>query len=199
MKGAPRSYSTADVAKRLGISLQTVQRWVDSGRLKAWKTPGGHRRIDAQSAESVFEAYRRAQGNVIDDIAAGEDAPSQQPITVVIVEDNPQDRALIVTLAQMALPHARLLVANNGFQGLVLIAKWAPHIVVTDIQMPHMDGIEMIRNVLADTATRPRLMVAVSARSADEMDVFGQLPSEVMLLHKPLDTDTFTQTLRQAG
>jgi len=50
----PSSYSTAHVAKQLGISVPTVQRWVDAGQRKAWKTPGGHRRIDADSAERLF-------------------------------------------------------------------------------------------------------------------------------------------------
>jgi excisionase family DNA binding protein len=52
---APRkSYSTVEIARRLGVSIQTVQRWVDAGRLKAWKTLGGHRRIDADSAEALL-------------------------------------------------------------------------------------------------------------------------------------------------
>jgi excisionase family DNA binding protein len=51
---APRTYSTVEVARRLGVSIQTVQRWVDSGKLKAWKTFGGHRRIEAESAEKLL-------------------------------------------------------------------------------------------------------------------------------------------------
>ncbi len=51
---ARRSYSTVEVSRRLGVSIQTVQRWVDSGHLKAWKTLGGHRRISAESAETLL-------------------------------------------------------------------------------------------------------------------------------------------------
>lgn len=52
---APRTYSTVEIARRLGVSIQTVQRWVDTGKLKAWKTLGGHRRIDAESAEALLK------------------------------------------------------------------------------------------------------------------------------------------------
>ena len=50
----PPSYSTAHLARRLGVSVPTVQRWVDLGHVKAWKTVGGHRRIDAESAEDFI-------------------------------------------------------------------------------------------------------------------------------------------------
>lgn len=194
MNEGVRSYSTIEIAKRLGISLQTVQRWVDSGRLKAWKTPGGHRRIDAHSAELLFKAYEQTVGTG----AAASPAVTAEarPLQVVIVDDDAMDRELMSMLVQAALPTAQLRVAGNGFQGLVMIAKLAPDIVVTDVHMPHMDGFEMIRNVLADAETRPRLMIAVSAKSAKELADFGQLPSEVLLLRKPLERDAFVAALR---
>src|SRR5688572_18909469 len=113
MNDTPRSYSTKEVASRLGVSLQTVQRWVDAGRLKAWKTLGGHRRIDAQSAELLFAEHELVMGEVPSEGST----PAAQ--NVVIVDDDPLDRELLVALVQMALPHAQLFVARNGFQGLV--------------------------------------------------------------------------------
>lgn len=194
MNEGTRSYSTIDIAKRLGISLQTVQRWVDSGRLKAWKTPGGHRRIDARSAELLFEEHEQAVGSE----AATDKAETAlaRPLQVVIVDDDLMERELIATLVQAALPAAQLRVASNGFQGLVMIARFAPDIVVTDVHMPHMDGFEMIRNVLADAATRPRRLIAVSAKSPKELADFGHLPEEVLLLQKPLDREAFAAALR---
>lgn len=192
MNEGARSYSTAEISKRLGISLQTVQRWVDSGRLKAWKTPGGHRRIDARSAELLFEEHEQAVGK--GDAVPGPTTAMQ----VVIVDDDAVDRALISLLVQEALPDAQLRVAGNGFQGLLMIARFTPQIVVTDVHMPHMDGFEMIRNVLADAETRPRLMIAVSAQQPRELADFGQLPSEVLLFCKPLERLAFIAALRGA-
>ncbi|MEY2842846.1 MAG: hypothetical protein RI920_883, partial [Pseudomonadota bacterium] len=57
MSTPTRSYSTTEIAQRLGISTQTVQRWVDTGKLEAWKTLGGHRRIEAESAEHLFRSH----------------------------------------------------------------------------------------------------------------------------------------------
>ena len=52
--------STRDAARRLGISVRTAQLWVEEGRLRAWKTPGGHRRILRESVERLVEEQRLA-------------------------------------------------------------------------------------------------------------------------------------------
>ncbi|PJO39056.1 DNA-binding protein, partial [Delftia acidovorans] len=44
-------YTTAEVAKLLGMAVRSVQLMVDRGDLEAWKTPGGHRRITRASVE----------------------------------------------------------------------------------------------------------------------------------------------------
>lgn len=50
--------STREAAERLDVSLRTVQLWVESGALQAWKTPGGHRRVSLASVELMLEARR---------------------------------------------------------------------------------------------------------------------------------------------
>lgn len=175
------SYSTMEVAQRLGVSLQTVQRWVDSGRLRAWKTPGGHRRIDAGSAEALFSA--RHEG-----LAPG------APVTgllAVVVDDDAVDRELLVHLVQGALPGARVVAAEDGFAGLLKIGRLRPALVVTDVQMPHMDGLEMIRRLRADAEACPSVLVAVSAHRTDDLATSGALPPGVPLLRKPVDRIRF--------
>jgi len=152
---------------------------------------GGH------GAQELFDAQEQLIGAAPS--VPSDTEPGFTGSSVVVVDDNPIDRELIVSLVQEALPDARIQVAGNGFQGLVMIAKCAPQIVVTDIHMPHMDGFELIRNLLADAATRPRLLVAVSALSAQGLLEFGQLPSEVRLFTKPLDHDTFVDVVRREG
>ncbi len=182
----PRSYSTAYVAKRLGISIPTVQRWVDAGQLKAWKTPGGHRRIDADSAEQMFENQAR-------------DAPTvfQQPEpSVMLVEDDASDRDLLTLLIREALPTARVVAFESGIQALVAIGQNAPDIVVTDIVMPHMNGVEMLRQLSTQCVVRPRLIIAVSSLTPRQMARMGDLPPEVVYIAKPVDPQPFIDTLQ---
>jgi excisionase family DNA binding protein len=187
----PRSYSTAHLARRLGVSVPTVQRWVDLGHLKAWKTVGGHRRIDAESAEAFIRAQAQQRGGE----AAAEAAT---PFSVLVVDDNPDDRDLLSALVEIATPGARVVLAPNGFDALIEVGKAMPDLIVTDITMPHMDGVEMIRHLSAQGAARPPAIVAVSAHSAAHVDKLGGLPAGVALLSKPVDPARFVEAVNTA-
>ena len=48
--------TTSEAAQRLGVTLRTVQLWVDAGKLQAARTPGGHRRIHASDVRALQES-----------------------------------------------------------------------------------------------------------------------------------------------
>ena len=181
---SPASYSTADVARRLGVSIPTVQRWVDLGHLKAWKTVGGHRRIEAESAERMF----RSQGAM--------QQPS--PMSVMVVDDNPDDRNLLSVLVETALPGSRISVAENGFQALVSIGQSVPDVLITDIVMPHMNGFQMLKELSTRCSVRPRMIFAVSSLTPKQFAALGELPADVKFLPKPIDAEVFIETVQSA-
>ncbi len=192
----PPSYSTAHLARRLGVSVPTVQRWVDLGHLKAWKTVGGHRRIDAESAENFIRIQTQQRGGEALDAAAPADAVV--PFSVLVVDDNPDDRDLLCALVDIAVPGARVVCAANGFDALIEVGKAMPDLIVTDITMPHMDGVEMIRHLSTQGDARPPAIVAVSAHSSAHVQKMGGLPAGVTLLAKPVDPAKFLETVNQA-
>ncbi len=176
-----RSYRTIEVAKRLGVSLQTVQRWVDSGQLKAWKTLGGHRRIDAESAEALFRTQTPEA------LAANDVASSPRERKVLVVDDDPLDLELMVALVRQVLPEASIDVATDGFQALLMLGSSAPAVLITDVNMPHMDGFEMLRSLARSTLKSPSTIVAVSSLSPSDLAARGRLLPGVHFLSKPVD------------
>ena len=186
----PPSFSTAHLARRLGVSVPTVQRWVDLGHLKAWKTVGGHRRIDAESAENFIRVQMQQRGGAAVEAVA--------PFSVLVVDDNPDDSDLLCALVEIAVPGARIVVAANGFDALIEVGKAMPDLIVTDITMPHMNGVEMIRHLSTQGDARPPAIVAVSSHSAAHVDKLGGLPASVTLLAKPVDPTRFVETVNTA-
>jgi len=177
-----RSYTTVEVAKRLGVSLQTVQRWVDAGRLKAWKTLGGHRRIEAESAEALFRSQTQEA------LAAGE-GPALAGGTrrVLVVDDDPLDLELIATLVRQVLPDASVELAANGFQALMAVGRTTPDVLIADLNMPYMNGFEMIRSLAEGRLAAPATILAVSSLSPSDLATRGRLLPGVHFLSKPID------------
>lgn len=189
-KPSDRSWSTAEAARRLGVSTPTVQKWVDLGHLQAWKTVGGHRRIDADSVER-FLASRGGQA-VARPASARADGP-----TVLIVDDNPDDRDVLQALVEQVLPGARITLAENGFEGLVAVGHAQPRVVVSDLVMPHMDGVAMLHHLRALPDGTPRVVIAVSSESAASLKRLGPLPHGVHFCAKPVDPAHFARCLHE--
>jgi len=128
----------------------------------------------------------------------GEATEAVVPFSVLVVDDNADDRDLLCALVEMAAPGARIVVAPNGFDALIEVGKAMPDLIVTDITMPHMDGVEMIRHLSGQGAARPPAIVAVSAHSAAHVDRLGGLPPGVTLLSKPVEPGLFVETVNTA-
>ncbi len=85
-------------------------------------------------------------------------------LTILIVDDSATTRAVIMrTIRMSGLDGAKLLEAANGREGLALARQQKPDLVLADLQMPEMNGVEMTKAILADPETRGIPVVVVSA------------------------------------
>ncbi|HEY5559639.1 MAG TPA: response regulator [Steroidobacteraceae bacterium] len=178
--------STRDAADRLGVSLRTVQLWSEAGLLRAWKTPGGHRRI---LTSSVDELLQRRGGEIARRAA-------DDNYQVLVVEDEPDFRRLFeLHLRSWQLPIA-LQCVPSGFDALVRIGASRPDLLITDLRMPGIDGFEMLRALSASGAISELEVIVVTALTDHTINERGGLPDGVTVLHKPL---RFAQLRRHLG
>lgn len=104
--------------------------------------------------------------------------------SLLFVEDAPLAREIISRLIPVKYPGMKLHIAENGIAGLELFKEHQPEIVITDISMPLMDGIQMateIRLLNPDT-----IIIVLSAHSKDRFPLDS---SEIRVSHfiqKPL-------------
>lgn len=179
-------FSTKEAAAILGVSHRTVQLWVENGTLQAWRTAGGHRRITVESVNRVVEGRRAAIGGV--PAAAGAAAPAipaSNGRRVLIVDDDP----LMLRLYELEMAgwgmHLDLIKAHNGFEALIRIGESKPDLLVSDLNMPGMDGFRMIRTLREDTGTVGMHVIVVSGLDRGTIKAMG-LPSDIPVFPKPV-------------
>src|SRR5690606_37725493 len=88
----------------------------------------------------------------------------EQVTTIVVIDDNPNDRRLIRRLLQ-SYKNYRVYEAANGAEGLQVIRDRQPDLVVTDLTMPDVDGFTMLEWLKADPRTAHIPVIVVSAKS----------------------------------
>jgi DNA-binding response OmpR family regulator len=154
---------------------------VDSGILAAWKTDGGHRRISLDSVESLLREK------------ASDLAPKVQPIApishisdrlrlLVVEDDNVLLKLYRARITAWNLP-IDLTTASNGYEALVLIGREQPDLMITDLRMPGIDGIQMVNALLASSFREGMEIVVVTGMSSDAID---GLPPGLKRLTKPV-------------
>ena len=118
---------------------------------------------------------------------------SQSPISFLYVEDDPVTRNIMEKIFHLKLPGVVLHVAENGRVGLELYKNHAPEIVITDVNMPVMDGIEMAAEI--KTLNAEAIIIVISAYSNKEYLLSSIEIGINHYLLKPIDFDKLFATI----
>ncbi|WP_420997500.1 response regulator [Cupriavidus sp. 30B13] len=176
-----RFYSTKTAAEMLGVSLRTVQLWVENGRLPAWKTDGGHRRIPADAVDRMVAEQRHQSAP-----ARRASAPPARPFRVLLVEDDEH----LLQIYRMALetldPPVEILEATNGYDGLLLIGSSKPDLVVLDLIMPGIDGFRLCRTLDAQQEFAATRIAVVTSLDKHAIADRGGVPPHIRVFSKPI-------------
>jgi len=113
--------------------------------------------------------------------------------TVLVVEDNPD----IIRVVHLTLRrHFKVMAAQDGARGLEMARAKAPNLIVTDLMMPVMDGLEMTRQLRADPTTKHIPIIMLTARGDIEDRVTGLDTGVNAYLSKPFSAKELLSTTR---
>ncbi len=115
-----RIYTTVDLAKVCRVSLRTVIRWVDEGKLTSFRTPGGHRRV---REEDLLEFLDRYQIPFSLKAAAGSKK-------VLLVESKKTIERLLHQILRRSSDRVEITVARDLYEGCIRIGLVRPDLVI---------------------------------------------------------------------
>jgi PAS domain S-box-containing protein len=182
-----RLSATASAVEGTGIGLALSRRLVLAmgGTIGVSSEPGVGSTFWVRLARAATAPGSPADTGKAAMAKPGNDARTR-PRTVLQIEDNEVNRILMEAMLAR-LPQVRLLSAALPSEGLRLASQEDPELILLDIQLPEMDGFEVLRHLRASPATRATPVIAVSANTRPS-DIDAALAAGFdAYLTKPID------------
>ena len=128
---------------------------------------------------------------------------------ILLVEDNADDEALTLRALTKSNIANRVQVARDGVEAIDYLLGTGPHagrdvanlpqLVLLDLKLPRMDGLEVLKRIRADPRTR-LIPVVILTSSKEEHDlVSGYSSGANSYIRKPVDFTQFAEAVRQLG
>jgi two-component system response regulator len=125
--------------------------------------------------------------------------------SILLVEDNPDDEALTRRAFKRSNIANELVVVRDGQEALDLLfgegstMTSAPALVLLDLKLPKVDGLEVLKQIRAHESTR-LVPVVILTSSREETDLIAGYGSGAnSYVRKPVDFDQFSESVRQLG
>lgn len=145
-----------------------------------------HESTDAASYTEQFEFTPAAiaSADTEESLARMTEADDLLPL-VLFADDNEDIRSFVTTLLSDA--NYRVILAKNGQEALDKALRKLPDLIISDIMMPVMDGLELCRNIKKETATSHIPVILLTAKSLDEQRAEGYDSGADAYISKPFN------------
>lgn len=180
--------STSAVARLLGVAVGSVSNWIDQGQLKAGRTPGGHRRIEAGDIVSFLRRQK---------LPVPPELMPAHPKVLVVDDEEPVTR-WIAREINSEYPDYEVLEAHDGFSAGELVGSLRPDVVILDLLMPGMDGFEVCRRIKSAEDSKDVAVIAITAHPSPEAEEQILQCGARVCFTKPLDVRVLLKEVTEA-
>jgi two-component system, response regulator len=123
--------------------------------------------------------------------------------TILLVEDNPDDEALMLRAFQRSRLANRIEVVRDGAEALAYLvgpaARPLPTLVLLDLKLPKVDGLEVLRRLRADERTRTQPVVVLTSSREEQDLVESYRLGANSYVRKPVDFVQFAEAVQTLG
>ena len=168
-------------AQLLGVSTAAVESLVEKGDIEAWKTQRGHLRLLLPTINAYLHKNDPQRALV--------DPDPRSRLSVLVVEDDEDARELYKTQFDdwnLALDCSFM---PSALDALADISIMRPNLLITDMNMPGVDGMEMLRAIKRNPQLLAMHILVISGLPKEAVEKKGGLPPNSIYLEKPINFD----------
>ncbi len=183
MQNRTKSLTTGEIAKQCGVNQRTVIRWIERGQLKAYQLPGrGDNRVQPQDLLLFLQQHGMPVPETL------------QPTNrrVLIVDDEPSMAKAMARVLRRA--EFDTVIACDGFQAGSLLYSHKPVVMTLDLQMPGINGFEVLKFVRATEQLQAQKILVISAMPERDLKKALEMGADAVL-EKPVDNRVLVETV----
>ena len=179
-----RFFTTSEIARYCAVTNDGVLKWIKSGKLRAFSTPGGHYRVSAED----FRTFLNKFDMPIDETFF---RGSERRRSVLVVDDEPNIREIVRRLLSEMDEDMHIEEASDGYEAGIKIGALQPDLVIMDVMMPRVDGISLCRSIRQNPKTEGVKVLAITAfPEQDNVKKMYDAGADLCLI-KPLQFEHF--------
>jgi len=154
-----KTFTTFDIAKMLDVYPSTVAKWIDSGKLEAFITPGGHRRVRLEELLLFLKKHR---------IPAPARLKGVSKKKVLVIDDDKNILKLFENIFKKKFKEIDFFKAENAFTAGIILNKEKPDLVFLDIKLPGIDGYEVLNRIRENKELKNTKIVIITGFTSKE-------------------------------
>ncbi|MFP4599154.1 MAG: helix-turn-helix domain-containing protein [Persicimonas sp.] len=176
-------FTTFEAAKICNANITSIKNWIDKGELRAFRTPGGHYRIERKVLDDFLN--RHAMPNPF---------AERKRRRVLYVHNNPTSLEEISSHFGEQYDYEA---TDDPQQALLTIGQWVPDAVVIDDRIPGIELRQLCETIADNIELRPVSVVALHERDDGYSDALREAGCKYVVT-PPDDTQIVIETLRRA-
>ena len=189
------SLTTLELSKMLGLDVGTIQAMFNSGELKGWKTPGGHRRISKASVQEWLTNRSTTMPGQTPQVAPQSIGLVKTGLKVLIIEDSVRYQTVLRTIVEQTLPQVQLIVCGDAYNGLIEFGRHSPDLLLLDLLLPGVDGFAILGSLTTHQQLSGCKVVVVSSMSPEELKPYSFILSGLQSVNKAAIYEQLPQVL----
>jgi excisionase family DNA binding protein len=181
--------TTGQIAKYCHVTHRGVLKWVASGKLKAYRTPGQHSRVKVEDFLDFLKKY---------DMPVPAELQQEPVLKKILIVDD--DQGIVHSLRRILMMENKYIIeeAFDGFKAGQKFMTFKPDLIILDIHMPGLDGFQVYANIRNDPNNKDTKVLIISGvndekeiKRIEGLGADGFLP-------KPFRNEVLKESIRKA-
>jgi len=181
-------FTTGEAARICCVHINTIKGWVRRGDIEAVVSPGGRWRI---VGESLLHFLRTNGMSVPDEL-------QERLYKILVVDDDPAVCKLVRSAMELSLLSCEVHCAEDGYSGLIRVGDLKPDLMVLDIMMPEINGLEVMRRLHENPVLAADMRIVVLTGAQDSSLVLRNIKAAKpdATLFKPVSVVQLLETIQ---